>query len=145
MPTIPSSVEPLFARAGWQPLAAPRVALGAVSAEGHAAAVVAEFGGMQVGAVGAGRDLAASDVRFYSELRQEDASLVERWFVQLGSLVAVASAHHDHMVVFVDATGRFYAFTDPDGRLYLVGRSFSEAMERMLLGFEYGAPIPPGA
>ncbi len=144
MSQISSSIEPLFLRAGWQPLAQPDGGPG-VSAEGHASVLIAEFGGLQVGAVGAGRDLAAIDVRFYSEPQQEDASLVAPWSAKLGCLAPVASAHHDHMVVFVDANGRFYAFTDPDGQLYLVGRSFGEAMERLLLGFGYGAPIPQDA
>jgi hypothetical protein len=145
MLSIPSSIEPLFLRAGWQVPAQPRATQGVRSAEGHAAAVMAEFGGLRVGAVGAGRDLAASDVHFYAEPHQEETSLVERWLSQLGSLAAVASAHHDHMIVLVDADGRFYAFTDPNDRLYLVGHAFGEAMERLLLGFEYGAPIPPDA
>ncbi|MBL8507562.1 SUKH-3 domain-containing protein [Chitinimonas sp. JJ19] len=142
---IPTSIVPLFLRAGWQPPAQPRETPSAESAEAYAATVIAEFGGLQVGATGAGRDLAASDVSFYCEPQQDVASLVEQWSSQVGNLAAVASAHHDHMVVFVDANGRFYAFTDPDDRLYLIGRSLGEAMERLLLGFGYGAPIPRGA
>jgi hypothetical protein len=137
MSKIPPSIEPLFLRAGWQhpagSTAQPPVEPGVESAESRAAALISEFGGLRIGAVGAGRDLAASDVHFYSEHQQEDASLVEPWLVQLGTLGPVASAHNDHMIIFVDANGRFYAFTDPDGRLYLIGQALGEAMERLLL------------
>jgi SUKH-3 immunity protein len=145
MLSIPSSVEPLFLRAGWRAPAQPRAMRGAASAEGHAAAVIASFGGLRVGAVGAGRDLAASDVHFYAEPQCEETSLVEPWSARLGNLAAVASAHHDHMIIFVDAKGRFYAFTDPDDQLYLVGHEFGAAMERLLLGLGYGVPIPSDA
>jgi hypothetical protein len=59
----------------------------------------------------------------------------------VGELAGVASAHHDHIIVLVGSTGEFYAFTDPDDRLYSIGQTFGEAMERLLLGFEYGSPI----
>jgi hypothetical protein len=56
-------------------------------------------------------------------------------------LAAVATAHHDHIIVFVNSTGAVFAFTDPDEQLYSIGESFGEAMERLLLGFSYGGSI----
>jgi hypothetical protein len=56
-----------------------------------------------------------------------------------------ATAHHDHMIIFVSSKGHFYAFTDPDGKLYSIGHSFGEAMERLLLGLDYGHCVPRDA
>lgn len=145
MLTLPSSIKPLFIGAGWQPIAQSPNELRAISAVDIAAAVIQEFGGLKVGETGAGREHAASDVCFYPSLQPEDTSLGEPWIASLGELSAVASAHHDHMVIFVDKKGYFYAFTDPDARLYCIGQSFGEAMERLLLGLTYGAHLPEDA
>jgi SUKH-3 immunity protein len=117
----------------------------APSAQDRAEGVIRQFRGLRVGAVGPGRELAASDVHFYSSARPEVASVVRAWSHQLGELAAVATAHHDHIILFVNSTGGFYAFTDPDERLYSIGQSFGEAMERLLLGLRYGASIPQDA
>jgi hypothetical protein len=56
-------------------------------------------------------------------------------------LAAFATAHCGHIIVFVNAAGNVFAFTDPDEQLYSIGESFGEAMEHLLLGTSYGNPI----
>jgi hypothetical protein len=146
MPLLPPSVEAMFLAAGWRPSTRGRSeAQLAATAEQRAAEVIARFAGLRVGAVGAGRDLPASDIHFYSRVRPEVAVVARMWFSQVGELAGVATAHHDHIIVLVGSTGEFYAFTDPDDRLYSIGQTFGEAVERLLLGVEYGSPIPPDA
>jgi hypothetical protein len=136
-------VQELFLKAGWK-FSNESVLAGddATPTELVAKKICAEFGGLRVGVTGRGRDLAASDVFFFSEPNTEESSLAEPWEKTVGNLDAIASAHHDHMVFLVSVTGRYYVFTDPDAQLYLVGRSFGEAMERLLLGISYGPAIP---
>jgi hypothetical protein len=139
---VPSSIEPMFAAAGWRPSARSYSRVDPLaSAHQRAAEVIAEFGGLRVAAVRAGRDLPASDIHFYQCARPEVAAVAQAWSSRLGELAGVASAHHDHITVFVGSDGVFYAFTDPDEKLYSIGSTFGEAMERLLLGVEYGSPI----
>jgi hypothetical protein len=140
MAAVPASIQNLFHSAGWFPGRrsdfVPDPALNS-----HAAAVLSEFGGLRVGACGAGRDCAASDVQFYVTPDSHASIVTEPWRNAIGELTAIADAHHEHIVVFVSSTGAYYFFTDPDGRLYMGGHSFEEAMERLLLGIDYGQPI----
>jgi hypothetical protein len=142
---LPSSVHTLFLAAGWKPYyhsSPARVATStSTSASNYASAIVAEFGSLRVGTTGLGREQAASDVSFYSSLRPESAACVQPWSARLGELIAVATAHHDHIIVFVNSTGSIFAFTDPDEQLYSLGESLGKAMERLLFGLSYGVPI----
>ena len=135
-------IQELFLKAGWK-YSHESVLSGidAAPTELLAKKICAEFGGLHVGTTGPGRDLGASDVFFYPVPNAEDSYLAEPWEKIVGSLEAIASAHHDHMVFLVSAAGTYYVFTDPDGKLYLVGHSFAEAMERLLLGLSYGPAI----
>ena len=141
MAQLPSSVESLFTAAGWRRSARPDTeSLPGASAQTRAAAIIEEYGGLRVGSIGPGRDLGASDVRFYASARPDVATAVEAWS-SLGEMAAIAAAHNDHMLIFVSGAGDFYAFTEPDGKLYLIGHSFAEAVERVLLGINYGPSI----
>jgi hypothetical protein len=146
---VPQTIRALFLEAGWQPSNHPPSLVSGAFDESasveHALAVIAEFKGLRVGAVGAGRDLADSDIHFYSSHRPEVTAAVQPWLSRLGRLVAVATAHNDHIIVFVSSSGGFFAFTDPDEQLYSIGISLGEAMERLLLGISYGNPIPRDA
>lgn len=140
---IPSSIQGLFRAAGWKPAghSSSTTAVLNNSATDRASAILAEFGVLNVGTTGPGREQAASDVQFYTRLRPEVTTNVQPWSSRLGELMAIATAHHDHIVVFVDTEGRLFAFTDPDQRLYAIGQSFGEAMERLLLGISFALPI----
>jgi hypothetical protein len=69
----------------------------------------------------------------------------ERGHPNLASWQVLPPRTNDHIIVFVSSTGSFYAFTDPDDRLYSIGQTLGEAMERLLLGIGYGASIPRDA
>jgi hypothetical protein len=143
---LPSSVEALFRSAGWREVQRAEASGSKVSSAAESAAeLIAEFGGLHVGATGSGQDIAASDVFFYERPRPDVSVVVNAWHSHLGELAAFANAHADHIIVFVDSGGDFYAFTDPDEKLYFIGSSFGEAMERLLLGMRYGSAIGPSA
>ena len=145
MADIPASVRQLFIKAGWRfsPQGHSPTLDANTSSQDVAARVLAEFSGLRVGAVGPGKDLAASDICFYSQPRPEVSVITHPWLSKVGNLSAVGTAHNDHIIVLVGASGEWYAFTDPDEQLYLLGRDMGEAMERILLGINYGTPIAP--
>lgn len=137
---LSEEIRGFFTAAGWTPGArrpSPHRSH-AYAANPHAFAVLAEYGGLHVGTCGPGRDCAASDVQFWDAPNWQSAELVRRWVPELGLLAGIASAHHEHIVVYVAADGRYYLFSVPDGKLYVGGADFSEAMERLLLGISYG-------
>ena len=110
------------------------------SAYKNAIAVLAEFGDLDVGQVGPGRELSASDISFRTEPFDFGSEFHNYWQSLDVALFAFASAHHDHMLLLVDDQNNFYIFTDPDEQLYKVG-SFEETMKRVLLGINYGATL----
>jgi len=110
-------------------------------AEDVAVAVLSSLGGLRVGATGPGVGQAKSDIEFHQTLRQGREVVVQPWR-RLGDLKSVADAHHGHIMLFVGRGGRFYAFTDPDSRLYDLG-SFPAAMEKLLLGLDFGPALAP--
>ncbi|RRH79414.1 hypothetical protein EH244_31960 [Variovorax beijingensis] len=105
-----------------------------------AQAVIQCVGGLKVGAVGPGVVYATSDIEFHKALRLDREVVGRAWRRQLGELMSVGDAHHAHIMLFVDSNASFYAFTDPDGKLYSLGR-FAQAMEALLLGLDYGMPL----
>jgi hypothetical protein len=135
------AIAKVFIQSGWKGSSLDRPALPTEQPKSTAERIIAEFGSLHVGSAGAGRDLAASDVHFYSQLRPEVSVVAERWLKTTGILWGIATAHHDHMIILAGAQGKIYAFTDPDEQLYLLGSTFGEAMERLLLGHSYGEPI----
>ena len=106
----------------------------------NAVNLLTEFGGLNVGEVGPGREQSASDICFKADALDFRSELHNYWEILNTSLFTVASAHHDHMLLLVDDSNDFYIFTDPDEQLYLVG-SFEETVKRVLLGLNYGMPI----
>jgi hypothetical protein len=106
----------------------------------NAVAVLAEFGDLNVGEVGAGRELSASDISFRADTFDFGSEFHNYWVSLETSLFAFATAHHDHMLLLVDDNNDFYIFTDPDEQLYKVG-SFEETLKRVLLGINYGAAL----
>ena len=109
-------------------------------AQAAAQAVIECLGGLRIGATGPGESQATSDVEFHQAIQRSREIVVRPWRRRLGDLVSVADAHHAHIMLFVDSGASFYAFTDPDGKLYALGR-FDQAMEILLLGLEFGKPL----
>jgi hypothetical protein len=114
-----------------------RVALEAEGYVLHAAAeaVLLEYGGLRVGSVGPGREVARSDVWLDPSVAAGERERFEDWLPELRgrTVVPVGEAHHSHG--FVGVT--------PDGEVYLVmdgvyGRwpSFQAALQALLLGLQ---------
>jgi hypothetical protein len=137
-------IEKLFTDAGWHKgrkvNVKKRVLNSFKSAYINAVAVISEFGGLNVGEVGAGRELSASDICFRSEAFDFGSEIHNYWENLNTSLFAFASAHHDHILLLVEDNNDFYIFTDPDEQLYKVG-SFDETIKRVLLGLNYGVAL----
>jgi hypothetical protein len=140
----PSSVMRLFEQAGWAPgrsVGVDAAALADLPHNQHAFVVLSSFGGLRVGISGAGRDCAASDIEFFTAPSKWDVELVEKWRGLTGPLTPIASAQNEHMEVFLDQQGRCYVHTNPDGKLYFVAETFSEAAELLLLGHAWGRVV----
>jgi hypothetical protein len=137
-------INKLFVDAGWHEGRQFRVKTQELSSSNSAyknsVAVLSEFGGLNVGEVGAGRELSASDISFRTNALDFGSEFHNYWAGLNVSLFAFASAHHDHMLLLVDDDNEFYIFTDPDEQLYKIG-SFKETMKRVLLGINYGVAL----
>jgi len=137
-------IEKLFTDAGWhqgRKIKVKKQVLNSLkSAYKNAVSVISECGGLNVGEVGAGRELSASDICFRTETFDFGSEFNNYWENLNTSLFAFASAHHDHMLLLVDDNNDFYIFTDPDEQLYKVG-SFDETVKRVLLGLNYGVAL----
>ncbi|MCG7560342.1 MULTISPECIES: SUKH-3 domain-containing protein [Pseudoalteromonas] len=137
-------VENLFINAGWhkgRKIKVKKQVLNSFkSAYQNAIKVITEFGGLNVGKVGAGRECSASDICFRTETFDFGGEFHNYWVNLNTSLFSIASAHHDHMMLLVDDNNEFYIFTDPDEQLYKVG-SFDETVKRVLLGINYGKAL----
>lgn len=139
---IPEDLEGLFRNAGWAPgHSNPAASQLSSRSNAHAAAILQELGGLEVGVCSPGQEQATSNVRFLAEPRPAKRQAVAHWEGQLGPLSPIADAHHDHMIIFVSEVGAYYFFTDPDQKLYFGGSSFAEAMRRLLLGLSFGPEI----
>ncbi|WP_298610979.1 SUKH-3 domain-containing protein [uncultured Thiothrix sp.] len=135
---IPERIQHFFISVGW----APNMRQHSTESQ-TVQSIFTEFGGLEVGACGAGLECAASNVCFFTCYQEHKHVVVEPWVSRLGPLTAIAEAHHDHISVFANREGAYYFYTHPDDQLYLGGTSFGEAMERLLLGQQYGRPIEP--
>ena len=137
-------INKLFVDAGWHEGRQFRVKMQTLnssnSANKNSVAVLTEFGGLNVGEVGVGRGVSASDISFRVEALDFGSEFHNYWTGLNISLFAFASAHHDHMLLLVDDDNEFYIFTDPDEQLYKIG-SFEETMKRVLLGISYGVAL----
>ena len=138
---LPAFIEPIFKVAGWQPQAAVNDTCTEEASTQIATEIVRQFGGLRVGEAGPGALQAASDISFYAKLRPEVSAVTQPWRQRIGNCVAFATAHNDHMILFVNDQDLYFTFTDPDEQLYELGHSFGHAMNTLLFGYEYGAPL----
>lgn len=141
-----SLLAPMFVTAGWSPATAPAGALppGADAVQ-RAAAILACCANLHVGAVGPGTEKAASDVHCEPAPCTEASELLEPWQAQVGLCVTYASAHHDHMRLFISDGGEHLLYTEPDGRLYAMGTDFEQVMRALLWGYRLGRLLEPDA
>ena len=140
MSSIPPSVQAFFDAAGCADTSVSVLDAGEC-AEDITTSIFEKFGGLEIGQNGLGQECASSNVRFFTQRKEEKHVAASPWLNALPPLCAIADAHNDHMMVFVDREGRYYFFTDADEQLYLGGSSFGEAMERLLFGKAYGPTI----
>jgi hypothetical protein len=142
MLNLTSLIEPLFVSAGWNPIPIGRPQPDEV-ASGHARAleVLNQFGGLHVGQTGPGTEQAASDVHFYALPRPDLSAIIYPWTPEVGVCAAFATAHNDHMILFVNDAGEYFVFTNPDECLYKLAGTFGEAMQTLLWGYRYGLPL----
>jgi hypothetical protein len=132
MVELPESVRPLFIAAGWYPGRRAPVS-SAVPIFHPAAEILAEFGGLTVEPRGEGEECGPNDIAF-REL-WPDESISQVWADLLGTrLVGVADLHHGHGELYAAADGRFFGRSCVHDAFWLEGGSFSEAVERSLLG-----------
>ena len=137
-------INSLFEKAGWfigrkieiEQGSSPKVS----KAYSNAVEILQEYGGLSIGEVGAGRDCSASDISFRTNTFNFNDEFHNRWNSLKKNLFAIATAHHDHMILLVDENKDTYIFTDPDEELYFIG-SFKEMTKKVLLGIHYGEPI----
>jgi SUKH-3 immunity protein len=134
MLVLPESILPFFTKAGW--FEGRNSCIKSNNQNPFVADIFTEFGGLNVGEVGAGRDCAKSDVCFFNDANEtiDEADDYKHFQKQVGQLGLIADAQHNHMQVLVGENGQFYVFTIPDGKLYFAGEHFNAAMERLLLG-----------
>jgi len=102
--------------------------------------IFAELGGLHVGHAGPGTECAAGDIQFFSEPRVDRCNFFASLFPSIEPVVAIADAHNQHIMLFLDRRGRFLAFTDADSKLYIAGESFAQCVERLLLGYRWDTP-----
>src|SRR5262249_46529804 len=102
--------------------------------------IFTEVGGLRVGQTGPGIECAASDIEFFRQPRADRHRAFAARFPSVGPVVAIADAHDQHIMLFLDAKGRFLAFTDPDSKLYITGDSFAQSVDRLLLGYRWDFP-----
>ena len=102
--------------------------------------ILKEFGGLSVGETAPGRECAASNIDFYLRPWYEAYRICERWEASAGKLTAIASAHHQHILLMVNTKNDLYIYTEPDEKMYF-GGSFQKATSKLLLGLDYGSPI----
>ncbi|WP_445228129.1 SUKH-3 domain-containing protein [Comamonas sp. MYb21] len=142
MLSLPPSIEQLFLTAGWRPHPTSKsVDADNANSEGLATAILRQFAALHVGEIGSGVEQAKSDISFYSQLRPTVSAVTSPWRLQVGNCAAFATAHNDHMILFVNDQGRYFVFTDPDSCLYPLGDSFGNAMLTLLLGYKFASPL----
>jgi hypothetical protein len=136
--SIPASCVGLFRDAGWMPGRNFTCRSEDVNYSPAAQAgiqLLAEFGGLSVGKCGPGQEYATSDIQFATSDASIDFNLLMGVEQLAGeNLYPIGSVHRVLGELFINACGLVYMYGIPDGSLYLVGESFEDALERLLLG-----------
>jgi hypothetical protein len=132
MVTLQHSIRGLFQAAGWAPGRQIPVS-SSVPREHPAWDVLSEFQHLHVGSTGAGEECARGDVQF--DLRAVSDPLAEAWQIELGTtLICIGEVHHGHSDLFISEEGRIFSSSIVHPAFMMDGRTFEEALERILLG-----------
>lgn len=115
MTTLPTAVLPIFAAAGW--FSGRKVPVSpAVPANHPAAAILSEFGGLNVGKLGPGMECAGSDVIFCWSPHDGYREILDIGDLLHMELACFATAHNRHESLYVDREGWvFVVFPDMPG------------------------------
>ncbi|WP_352517280.1 SUKH-3 domain-containing protein [Mesorhizobium sp. M0046] len=133
MTTLPTAVLPIFAAAGWFP--GRKVPMSPeVPASHPVAAILSEFGGLNVGELGRGMECARSDVVFCWSPHEGYREIAEIGDLLQTELACIATAHNHHQSLYIDSGGRVFVVSPMMSGIGLMGRTFGDAMERALLG-----------
>jgi hypothetical protein len=135
-------VDGLLRAAGWLPVrrvpdvvARWRAALEVEEFVIHPAAeaVLREYGGLLIGAVGPGREMARSDLVVDPMVAAGERDRFENWLpeLQARAVVPVGKAHHSHGLIGVAEVGEVFLLMD---KVYARWPSFEAALHGLLLG-----------
>ncbi len=105
----------------------------------HALAILSEYGRLAVGTAGSGVECGGTDIKFCDR----PGMATDAWEREFGTLIRIATAHRDHITVYVGPDGQVYFYTDPDDCLYLAGQP-ATAFTKLLVGLDYGKPVWQG-
>jgi len=81
----------------------------------NAIEIISEFGGLKIEETGKGINSASGDISFF--LIPISDNLINK-IPNSGGLICFASAHNQHMGLYVDGNRKYYVYTDPDSQLY---------------------------
>jgi SUKH-3 immunity protein len=132
MTFLPTSIGDVFVSAGWRP--GRKVAVSAEVPVNHCAyALLSEFGGLKVGQAGSGAECATAGIEFRFV---ESDEVVDSWARLLDTcLVGVGEAQSGYVDLFVDTAGQWFGVSSTDHAAWFIGRTFADAVERLLKGY----------
>jgi hypothetical protein len=138
---LPSTVRSAFVQAGWHEerrVAVPVREFCGTPIFTLASELLTEFCGLHVWpSTTAGIECATGDIQFDPNLvlGEHDSAQINTWCSQVvGRLFPLGAAQKGYLLLFVDEYGRVFETDIVAGSFCLVGESFSEAMETILLG-----------
>jgi len=133
---LPSTVRQRFIEAGWEPERLATVS-DAVPAGHPARDVFESFSGLTVVPDQEGEECAPNDLWFCEWFRDNPTtdSVARTWNALLDTqLFAIAEVHRGHSVMYIATDGRCFGSSSIHDAFYFEGGSFTEAVERSLLG-----------
>lgn len=143
---LPATVRPLFETAGWYPgrrsWFSGAWGLSRLSSYSFGMAVIRELGGLHVWPREPGEVCFADDISFLrwpTAAHREGVAEVES---PGDDLFPIGIAHVGYLEMFVSSRGELVGHWIPDGTRYVFGDSFSEGIERLLLGRPAVREIP---
>ena len=137
---LPATIRPRFVVAGWYPDRHANIRFDHVEnlrSFSMAAQILFAFGGLSVGSTGPGRDSACSDIYFHDAPSIDHRYAVAELESPGDDLFPLGDAHLGHLELFLDVHGRLIVYGVPDGALSVAGKSFTEGVERLLLGYAF--------
>ena len=131
----------MFIRAGWYPRRRAWLTrfdgLESLTSFRRGAALIREFGGLHVGRTRPGRDQAASDISFFRRPSVQHRYAVERIEHPDDDLFPLGCVQQRYLDLFLDSREQVWVYSIVCGRLWQVGNTFTDSIERLLLGWAF--------